>query len=157
MFFSRTQVRAGADPVRRVTSRPHLGSRVMGLLVIALLTLAVPAVASAEDSPARKLGRGAANLGLGVLAIPDQVIETTKVRGPALGVTWGLVKGTGVMLATEAVGLFEIMTCPFATPPDYRQILDPEFPWQRFTSEGDQKPSRRRGRIAREGGRRVQE
>lgn len=122
-------------------------------LVLIAFALISPSVVVAEDSPARKLGRGAANLSLGVLAIPDVIIETSRERGPAIGVTWGLVKGTGVMLATEVVGLFEIMTCPFATPPDYRQILDPEFPWQRFTNEGDRKASARRGRIAIEGGR----
>lgn len=153
-FSSRSQ-----QPARgRIRSTRFAASRAFGCsLALVVIALAVPSNVAANDSPARKLGRGAANLSLGVLAIPDVIIETTKQRGPALGVTWGLVKGTGVMLATEVVGLFEIVTCPFATPPDYRQILNPEFPWQRFTQEADQKPSRRKGRTASEGGRRDRE
>ncbi len=112
-------------------------------LAIVVLSLLNPAVAAAKDSPARKLGRGFANLGLGVLAIPSQVIETTRKSGPSVGVTWGIIKGTGLMLVTEVVGLFEIVSCPFATPPAYRPILEPEFPWQRFSESGSQSAARK--------------
>ena len=60
----------------------RLGRRLALALVI--LSLLDPAVAVAKDSAARKLGRGFANLGLGVLAIPSQVIETTRKSGPTV-------------------------------------------------------------------------
>jgi len=61
-----------------------------------------------------------------------------------------------MMVATEVIGLFEVITCPFATPPDYKPILDPEFPWQRFTNREENR-SARKVRTATAGGRRVQE
>jgi putative exosortase-associated protein (TIGR04073 family) len=126
------------------------GSRRLGrrlALALVILSLLDPAVAVAKDSAARKLGRGFANLGLGVLAIPSQVIETTRKSGPTVGVTWGIIKGAGLMLATEVVGLFEILSCPFATPPGYRPILEPEFPWQHF-SDSESQSAERKARTA---------
>jgi|TARA_B110000211_G_C13834134_1_gene444892 hypothetical protein len=32
------------------------------------------------------------------------------------------------MTATEAIGIFERVTCPFETPPGFKQIMNPEFP-----------------------------
>ena len=116
-------------------------------VLLACLIAAVPTASIAKDSPARKLGRGFGNLTLGVLAIPSEVIDTTRESGPALGVTWGLVKGAGIMVATEVVGLWEILTCPFATPPDYKPILEPEFPWQRFTHDSSSSRSRKERRA----------
>ena len=156
------------------TQRPHSfrsggsfisGGRAMGrirLLVLAafvgliLLSGVFSGNASADNSPARKLGRGVANLGLGVMVIPSVVIEMSKESGPALGVTWGFLKGTAMMVVTESVGLWEIFTCPFATPPDYVPILSPEFPWQRFTADENQR-RKRKVRTGTGGGRRVRE
>jgi putative exosortase-associated protein (TIGR04073 family) len=133
--------------------RIHLGALILLGLVAGT---ALPGVVAAENTPARKLGRGVSNLSLGVMAIPDEVIETTRKSGPAAGVTWGLVKGTGMMVVTEVVGLWEVLTCPFATPPDYTPILDPEFPWQRFMTPEPQRPARK-VRTATTSGRRVRE
>jgi putative exosortase-associated protein (TIGR04073 family) len=100
------------------------------LLVLgALLLLAGPAAA---DSSPRKLGRGLANLTTGVIVLPAKVIETTRAHGPFVGATWGLVKGLGWVVATETIGLFEFLTCPFETPPDFKPILQPEFPWGHY-------------------------
>ncbi len=103
------------------------------MVVLALLlALLAPASASARDTSARKLGRGLSNVSLGVLAIPGQIIQTSRASGPFVGATWGLVKGVGSLVATEVVGVFEILTCPFETPPDFEPIMQPEFPWQNF-------------------------
>jgi putative exosortase-associated protein (TIGR04073 family) len=105
------------------------------VLAALVVTLVVPSTASARDSAARKLGRALANTTLGVLALPGKVVETSREHGPFVGVTWGLVKGTGYVVATELVGVFELFTAPFETPPDFKPILEPEFPWQHFTAE----------------------
>ena len=42
-------------------------------------------------------------------------------------------------VATEAVGLFEFLTCPFETPPDFKPILAPEFPWGHYQDAEKQK------------------
>lgn len=133
------------------------GPKIAASLILILFVCAlVPVAASAKDSPARKLGRGAANLGLGVMAIPSEIIQTTRKSGPAVGATWGLLKGTGMMLTMEVVGLWEVITCPFATPPDYRPILKPEFPWQRFSEKPDPAAARK-VRTATANGRRARE
>ena len=39
------------------------------------------------------------------------------------------------MTATEVIGIFEMVTCPFETPPGFKQIMNPEFPWQYLTGQ----------------------
>jgi putative exosortase-associated protein (TIGR04073 family) len=109
--------------------------RALALALLAGLVAGLPGLATAKDNAARKLGRGAANLSLGVLALPAEIVDTTREKGPFMGVTWGLVKGVGMTVATEVVGLWEILTCPYEFPPDWKPILNPEFPWQRFSAE----------------------
>lgn len=123
---------------RSVVGR-RFGLRV-AIVSLLFILLVAPAASSAQHSPARKLGRGLANVSLGFMAIPSTIIHTTRDNGPAVGATWGLIKGTGLMVATEFVGLFEFLTAPFETPPDYAPILDPEFPWQRFAREPESQP-----------------
>lgn len=122
------------------THRTALAGRLVRALICAVALVAfasASASAGPKDSPSRKLGRGMANLSMGMMAIPSEVIATTKRSGPAIGATWGFVRGTGFMIATEVVGLWEVLTCPFATPPDYEAIIQPEFPWQRFNEQAD--------------------
>jgi putative exosortase-associated protein (TIGR04073 family) len=111
---------------------------------VILSILLVPATAIARDSSARKVGRGFANLSLGVLAIPGEITRTTRTSGPFLGATWGLTKGIGMMVASEAVGVWEVLTCPFETPPGFKPILSPEFPWGYFFEDGSSRSSRER-------------
>ncbi len=99
---------------------------------VLVIALGLPNVAAARDSAARKVGRGVANLTLGVLAIPGEIVQTTQERGVFVGATWGLAKGVGMLVAHEVVGLWEIVTCPFETPPGFKPILAPEFPWGYF-------------------------
>jgi putative exosortase-associated protein (TIGR04073 family) len=101
---------------------------------IALIGLLLLAGEAAADSSPRKLGRSLANLTTGVIVLPAKVIETTRAQGPFVGATWGLVKGIGWVVATETIGLFELVTCPFETPPDFKPILQPEFPWGHYQS-----------------------
>ena len=128
-------------PIEGVRNRPQTTLARRGVLALAALAvtgalLIAPTTAIAEESQntsARKIGRGVANMTLGVLAIPGEITRTTREKGPFLGATWGLVKGVGMTVATEVVGVFEILTCPFETPPGFKPILEPEFPWDYFT------------------------
>lgn len=122
------------NPLASREGRVGRGRRIVVVLLLALgLALAAPSLASARDSAARKLGRGVSNIGLGVLAIPGQIVRTSQERGPFVGATWGFVKGVGFMAATEVIGVYELLTCPFEAPPKFKPILQPEFPWQYFT------------------------
>lgn len=129
------------SPVPR--TRSHAASLRRAPLVLSLvlsfcfgLSMLGATEASAAGEPqyssARKLGRGAANLGLGVIALPRTVYHTTRERGPFMGVTWGLVKGLGLVVTTELVGVWEVVTVPFQMPRDWKPVIDPEFPWQGF-------------------------
>lgn len=108
----------------------------------------------AADSSPRKLGRGLANTTTGVIVLPAKVIETTRAHGPFVGATWGLVKGLGWVVATETIGVFEFVTCPFELPPDFKPILQPEFPWQHYQDPGKRKakktPTRRESVFTRD-------
>ena len=116
------------------SARP-LRLRVLLIAVVLALVLGVSSTASARDTAARKVGRGAANLTLGVLVLPGEIVQTTRESGPFVGATWGIAKGVAMFVATEVVGLWEVLTCPFETPPGFKPILTPEYPWGYF-SEG---------------------
>ena len=138
------------DPQHRIEipswkTRPQ---RLWIVLPLAVLLASLPGTASARDTAARKLGRGVANLSLGVLAIPGEIVETTRENGPFVGATWGFTKGVGMLVASEVVGLWEVLTCPFETPPRFEPILEPEFPWGYFY-ESDRARSARALREAR--------
>lgn len=102
----------------------------------ALSACLLPVDASAEEySAARKLGRGIAGVTLGVLEIPGNVVQETRTNGVASGVTVGLAVGIGKFVARELVGVYEIVSSPFALPADYQPVLQPEFSWDYFESE----------------------
>ncbi|MFK7896189.1 MAG: exosortase system-associated protein, TIGR04073 family [Myxococcota bacterium] len=130
-----------AHPARTDLHRSS-GRAAFILALVFVLSAALPAMASAGGTPAKKLGRGAVNVVLGPLALPGQVVQTTREQGVFLGLTWGVVKGVGWTVATEAVGLWEVLTCPFETPPEFVAILDPVYPWEHFMHV-DQKSERR--------------
>lgn len=69
---------------------------------------------------------------LGVLVLPGQIVQTTRAHGPFVGATWGFVKGVTMWVVTEIVGVFEVVTSPFETPPGFKPILEPEYPWDYF-------------------------
>lgn len=127
----------------------RLRAAFVSTVLVTVFAMAAPGSADARDSSARKIGRGAANLTLGVLALPGEIVQTTRERGPFVGATWGFVKGVGMMVAHEVVGVFEILTCPFETPPGFKPILAPEYPWGYFYEQQPSsysKTSRRRQR-----------
>lgn len=103
---------------------------------LAAVGSAVPDAAFAAPksrfTPARKVGRGFANTTLGFLAIPGQMVVETRKRGAAAGLPIGFGLGIGWFVASELVGIWEILTCPFEFPAGYKPILEPEFPWQYF-------------------------
>lgn len=44
----------------------------------------------------------------------------------------GFGKELGRFVATELVGVWEILTSPLEFPAGFRPILEPELPWQHF-------------------------
>ncbi|MBJ19562.1 MAG: exosortase [Deltaproteobacteria bacterium] len=102
------------------------------LLAIGLVGAPTAALAEPEYDAARKVGRGFANVALGFLAIPGQMIIESKRRGPGAGLPLGFAMGIGWFVTTEVVGVWEILSCPFEIPAGFRPMIDPEFPWDYF-------------------------
>jgi putative exosortase-associated protein (TIGR04073 family) len=88
--------------------------------------------AAAEDSAARKAGRGLAAMTTGFLEVPGNMVAETRRHGPAYGVPFGFVKGLGGIVVRELVGVYEFVTAPIEAPEGYRPIIAPEFPWDYF-------------------------
>lgn len=104
------------------------------LAVLAVLMIGAPDASAAHACPAtRKLGRGVANLFLGVTEIPRSMIEVGRFHGQVAGATWGLAEGLCKTVARMAVGVVEIVTFPVPFPKaDYEEpIMRPEFPGDR--------------------------
>ena len=103
----------------------------LGLAATAvLLVLSVPA--AAENTAARKMGRGLAGMTCGFLEIPGNVVKTTQERGAAYGFTLGFAKGLGALVVRELVGVYEFISAPIEVPQGFVPILKPEFPWGYF-------------------------
>jgi len=115
----------------RSTARAAISALALGALLL-------PAVAGAEEeanTATRKLGRGLAGMTLGFLEVPGNIVQESRTNGVASGMTIGLAMGVGKLVARELVGVYEVVTAPFALPADYEPVLQPEFTWDYFESE----------------------
>ena len=113
-------------------NRMHRPHRIAAIAVcLAVTSLAAPASAAKYDAP-RKFGRGLAGMTCGFLELPGNVVQTTEKEGIGYGLTIGVAKGLGMIVARELIGVYEFVTAPFPAPPGYKPILQPEFPWGYF-------------------------
>jgi len=93
-------------------------------VILAILSVCSPVFA---DTPLRKLGRGVANIGTGVLELPINIVAVTEEDGYVAGVTYGIVKGLAWSVLRTMVGVYEVVTFPIPFPQDYEPVLEPEF------------------------------
>jgi putative exosortase-associated protein (TIGR04073 family) len=125
----RDEGRAGRT---RAAARRGAGRRLAALALVAAV-LALPGAAEAQRyTAARKFGRGLAAMTCGFLELPGNVVEVTRERGPAWGLTLGFAEGLGRIVVRELVGVYEFVSAPFPAPAGYRPILQPEYPWGYF-------------------------
>ena len=101
---------------------------IAGALVIASLLAPASAFAAHYDA-ARKFGRGLAGMTCGFLELPGNIVQTSRKQGFGYGLTIGVAKGLGMIVARELVGVYEFVSAPFPAPPGYKPILSPEYPW----------------------------
>lgn len=102
--------------------------RTTWIALIAVLLVAALSACAVADGPAKKLGRGAANIVTSPLEILKSVQDTSKESGYIAGFTWGPVKGIFKTITRATVGVYEIVTFPIPMPRDYKPILkEPEF------------------------------
>jgi putative exosortase-associated protein (TIGR04073 family) len=104
----------------------------IGLAAIAVLLVLSAPTAVAENTAARKMGRGLAGMTCGFLEIPGNVVKTTQERGAGYGFTLGFAKGLGALVVRELVGVYEFLSAPIEVPQGFVPILTPEFPWDYF-------------------------
>jgi putative exosortase-associated protein (TIGR04073 family) len=111
----------------------RLGSRYAAALALAAAIIAAPTLGeAAEQSAARKLGRGLAGMTVGFLEIPGNIVDTSRKQGLAAGMTLGFVLGLGKVVVRELIGVYEFVSAPFPLPAGFRPIIEPEFPWDYF-------------------------
>lgn len=112
----------------------HARSVLVWSLLIALFASGPAADAAANAAstytPGDKLGRGVVNLVTGFLEIPRNIHVTTTSDGLLAGWTVGVGKGLGYTVLRMGVGVYEILTFPFAWPKGYRPIVEPAYVWQ---------------------------
>jgi putative exosortase-associated protein (TIGR04073 family) len=107
--------------------------RLLGLAFAAALlaVLATPRDGAAQTA-ARKAGRGLAGMTTAFLEVPGNVVREMDRRDPVEGAAVGFAIGLGMIVPRVLVGVYEFLSAPFAAPPGYRPILEPEFPWDYF-------------------------
>jgi putative exosortase-associated protein (TIGR04073 family) len=103
-----------------------------GVVLAALFALVLAPTAASADTAARKCGRGLANMVVGVLAIPGEIVKETRASSPARGFTVGFAMGLGMLVVRELVGVYEFISSPFPIPEGFKPIIEPEFPWDYF-------------------------
>jgi len=98
-------------------------------LVITIVMVMVLALASSSyaQDPAKKLGRGLANILTGWIELPKNIYDTSVEDNPLAGLTIGLAKGVGMTIVRTGAGIYEVVTFPFPIPEDYGPVLEPEF------------------------------
>ncbi|MBF0493547.1 MAG: exosortase system-associated protein, TIGR04073 family [Candidatus Omnitrophica bacterium] len=97
---------------------------VICLVVIGLLGMATQSFA---QDPAKKLGRGLANVLTGWVELPKNIYDTSVEQNFLAGITMGLAKGVGMTIVRTGAGVYETVTFPFPIPEDYKPVLEPEF------------------------------
>jgi len=109
--------------------KPLLQRLVSGAVLAAALASPWPA---SGDSAGDKAVRGLAAMAVPFLEIPGNVIHTSEQEGDFAGWTEGLARGLGMAIIRPPVGFFELVTAPWAVPPNYDPVLRPEYPWSYF-------------------------
>jgi len=108
-----------------------------GAALLFLLLVAAPADA---QTAGRKFLRGLAGMTTAFLEVPGNMVAETRARGAAEGVPFGFAKGLGMIIPRVFVGVWEFLSAPFPAPPDFRPIIEPEFPWGYFESQPAKAP-----------------
>lgn len=107
------------------------------LVILLVLGISIPLIAE-ENTPVKmgkKLGRGVVNVATGWLELPKNIYTTTTETNPAMGVTYGTLKGLGMTVVRTVAGVYDAVTFLLPVPRDYKPVMKPEFV---FTEEETQ-------------------
>lgn len=105
--------------------------------LVMVITLAITWMLAAPSAHAqtalRKAGRGLAGMTMSVLEIPGNIYKGSVEDGVGGGFL-GFAKGLGMIVPRTLVGVYEFLSCPIPAPSGFRPILQPEFPWEYFST-----------------------
>ena len=101
-------------------------AKLLFVCVIIVAMVGFTTQAYAQD-PAKKLGRGLANVLTGWVELPKNIYDTSVEENILSGLTMGLAKGVGMTIVRTGAGIYETITFPFPIPEDYQPVLEPEF------------------------------
>ena len=93
-------------------------------LATVLLMHAAPA-ALAEDNAVTKFGRGVANIVISPGELYTQPIMMSKDHELPIAIFGGLLKGAGMLVARECIGVYEVLTFPFPMNNGFKPIINP--------------------------------
>ncbi len=98
-------------------------------LLLIIFQLCLLPVYARDYNPLSKLARGLANVSLGWLEIPRQMMkvkaaEGNELSGEIAGIFWGPLKGFTYFMGRMFVGTYEVGTCII---PSYKPLLRPEY------------------------------
>lgn len=80
---------------------------------------------------ANKAVRGVANVTMGWLEFPKQIVYTYREDGLGKGMTVGPLKGLGMTLVRTVAGAVETLTFFIAFPGFYDPLVQPDYVWQK--------------------------
>jgi len=106
------------------------------LISLTAALLASQTIADIQDpplndyKPARKLGRGLANIMYSSAEIGTTMVRVNDLEGNSAAWSYGVVKGINRMMMRIGVGVYEVATYPFPTHRmSYRPVLKSNIPW----------------------------
>ena len=109
----------------------RFGFFIVGLALI--VTVMSPARVESQD-PIHKAGRGVVNVLTGWIEIPKQIHLGSQEANPLSGLGWGIVRGLGLTVIREGMGVYEALTFPIPHPKDfhspYEQMELSDYAWQ---------------------------
>jgi len=98
-------------------------------IIICVVTLMILNMASTSyaQSMADKLNRGLTNIVTGWFEIPKNMSAATAKHDFVSAFFIGLPKGCWMTIVRTGAGIYDMLTCPFPVPRDYKPILEPAF------------------------------
>ena len=103
--------------------------------LVILFTFSMPSQAENSDGYGEhfqnKLGHGFANMTMGFIEIPKNIINISDDSGFLVGVSLGTLRGILQGVSRTLIGVADLLSSPFPTN-DY---VAPGLPWERFTED----------------------
>jgi putative exosortase-associated protein (TIGR04073 family) len=98
---------------------------ILSLGVAAFILLQASHAVLAEDNAITKFGRGIANIVISPGEFFTQPLMLSKDHEVPVALFGGVLKGAGMFVARECVGIYEVLTFPLPLPKGFKPIINP--------------------------------